>query len=122
MIKRAILGSLERFVGILLEHYQGNLPVWLSPVQVVVMSIKPEANDYAMEFHAWLEDRGVRAKLDIRDENVSQKIKEHSELAVPLIMAVGAREIADRNVSVRVLGEKGQRVMNWDEAFDRIIA
>jgi threonyl-tRNA synthetase len=122
MIHRAILGSLERFVGILLEHYQGNLPVWLSPVQVVVMSIKPEANDYAMEFHAWLEDRGVRAKLDIRDENVSQKIKEHSELAVPLIMAVGAREITDRNISVRVLGEKGQSVMNWDEAFGRIIA
>ena len=108
MLHRAILGSFERFIGILLEHYEGRLPTWLAPVQAVVMSIKPEASGYAQEVKSLLDEKGVRVELDVRDENVSQKVKEHSLMAVPFILAVGGREAEARTVAVRRLGERQQ--------------
>jgi len=121
MLHRAILGSMERFIGILLEHYDGHLPPWLSPVQAVVMSIRPEAAEYAKAVYDDLEASGARVQLDVRDENVSQKVKEHSLMAVPYIIAVGGREQEAQTAAVRVLGEKGQTV--WSrEALKGLIA
>lgn len=108
ILHRAILGSIERFIGILLEHYDGHLPVWLAPVQAVVMSIKPESVEYAKAVHAALEAQGIRSQLDIRVENVSQKVKEHSSMAVPFIVAVGAREAEFQTVTFRRLDGKLQ--------------
>jgi threonyl-tRNA synthetase len=115
MLHRAILGSMERFIGILLEHYDGRLPAWLSPVQAVVMSIKPEAAEYAKAVCDDLEASGARVSLDVRDENVSQKVKEHSLMAVPYIIAVGGREQEAGTAAVRNLGEKGQHIVKRED-------
>lgn len=104
MLHRAILGSLERFIGILLEHYEGRLPIWLAPTQAVVTSVKPDADDYAKKVYERLLKQGVRAKLDLRDENLKQKVKEHSNMAVPYIFVVGKKEEEAQTVSVRSLG------------------
>lgn len=106
MLHRAILGSMERFIGILLENYEGKLPTWLAPVQAVVVTIKPEVADYAHEVIADLEGSGIRCELDDRDENIKQKIKEHSEMAVPFIIAIGEREARDKTITIRRLGKK----------------
>ena len=106
MLHRAILGSMERFIGILLENYEGKLPPWLCPVQAVVVTIKPELAAYAKEVIEQLEGCGVRCELDDRDENIKQKIKEHSEMAVPYIIAVGGREADNKTVTIRKLGQK----------------
>lgn len=106
MLHRAILGSMERFIGILLENYEGKLPTWLAPVQAVVVTIKPEVADYAREVIADLEGFGIRCELDDRDENIKQKIKEHSEMAVPFIIAIGEREARDKTITIRRLGQK----------------
>ena len=106
MLHRAILGSMERFIGILLENYEGKLPAWLAPVQVAVVTIKPELADYAREVMTDLEGCGIRCELDDRDENIKQKIKEHSEMAVPFIVAIGDREERDKTITIRRLGKK----------------
>ncbi len=106
MLHRAILGSMERFIGILLENYEGKLPAWLSPVQAAVVTIKPEVAEYAREVIKDLEDCGIRCELDDRDENIKQKIKEHSEMAVPFIIAIGEREERDKTITIRRLGKK----------------
>lgn len=106
MLHRAILGSMERFIGILLESYEGKLPTWLAPVQVAVVTIKPGLEDYALRVLGSLEERGIRTVLDVRDENIKQKIKEHSEKAVPYIIAIGDREVREETVTIRRLGRK----------------
>lgn len=110
MLHRAILGSLERFIGILLEHYEGKLPVWLAPVQVMVMSITPSAAAYAKEVFEEFDALNLRVGFDDRDENVAQKVKEHSLKAIPFIIAVGDREARDKSISIRRFGIKGQVV------------
>jgi len=106
MLHRATLGSFERFVGILVEEHAGKLPFWLAPRQVVVASITSEADDYVQEVVAELLAAGVRAEADVRNEKINYKVREHSVGKVPVILAVGAREVEDRTVSVRRLGEK----------------
>jgi threonyl-tRNA synthetase len=106
MLHRATLGSFERFVGILVEEHAGKLPFWLAPRQVVVASITSEADDYVQEVVAELLAAGVRAEADTRNEKINYKVREHSVGKVPVILAVGAREVEDRTVSVRRLGEK----------------
>ena len=106
MLHRAILGSMERFIGILLENYEGKLPTWLCPVQAVVVTIRPDHAEYAKEVIKELEGCGVRCHLDDRDENIKQKIKEHSEMAVPYILAIGDREERDKTITIRRLGKK----------------
>lgn len=108
MVHRAILGSLERFIGVLLEHYAGNLPLWLAPVQVVIATITDEAVGYAEGLAAELRASGVRVVLDCRNEKISYKVREHSVAKVPLIWAVGKNEMADKTVAVRSLGRQGQ--------------
>ncbi|TPW26498.1 threonine--tRNA ligase [Martelella alba] len=104
MLHRAMFGSLERFTGILIEHYAGKLPLWLAPVQVVVTSITSEADDYATSVANRLTLEGIRVETDLRNEKISYKVREHSLQKVPVIVAVGAREEADSSVSVRRLG------------------
>ncbi|QIE56959.1 threonine--tRNA ligase [Pikeienuella piscinae] len=116
MLHRAILGSFERFIGILIENYAGKLPLWLAPRQIVVATITSEADDYAEEVAAALVKSGLRAEADTRNEKINYKVREHSVGKVPLILAVGGREVADRTVAVRRLGDKGQNVMALDAA------
>ncbi|WP_264210159.1 threonine--tRNA ligase [Leisingera thetidis] len=110
MLHRATLGSFERFIGILIEEHAGKLPFWLAPRQVVVASITSEADDYVQEVVAALQKAGVRAEADIRNEKINYKVREHSVGKVPVILAVGHREVEERTVSVRRLGEKQTKV------------
>ena len=105
MLHRAILGSFERFIGILIENYAGKLPLWLAPRQVVVASIVSDADDYVNEITQALTARGLRAEADTRNEKINYKVREHSVAKVPIILAIGQREVEERTVSIRRLGE-----------------
>ncbi len=115
MLHRATLGSFERFIGILIEEHAGKLPFWLAPRQVVVASIVSEADDYVHEVVAALKAAGVRAEADIRNEKINYKVREHSVGKVPVILAIGRKEVEERTVSTRRLGEKQSRVQSLDE-------
>ena len=116
MLHRALFGSLERFTGILIENWEGKLPFWLAPRQVVVASITSEADDYVAEVVAALTAAGVQAEADIRNEKINYKVREHSLAKVPVILAVGHREVDERTVTVRRLGEKQTSVVSLDQA------
>ena len=120
MLHRALFGSLERFCGILIENYAGRLPLWLSPVQVVVCTITDAANDYAREVFKNLCDAGIRAEFDIRNEKINYKVREHSQAKVPVLLVVGAKEIEERTVAMRRLGGKSQEVLALSEALDTL--
>ncbi len=108
MIHRALFGSLERFTGILLEHYAGRLPLWLAPTQVVVATITSDADDYAMEVAATLRHHGIRVETDLRNEKINYKVREHSLAKVPVMFVAGNREADNHSVSIRRLGQKHQ--------------
>ena len=120
MLHRAIFGSLERFIGILIEHHAGNLPLWLAPVQVRVLTITSDANDYAEEVAATLRNAGLRAETDLRNEKISYKVREHSVEKIPVLLAVGQREVDERNVAMRRLGSKKQAALSLDEAVTEL--
>lgn len=120
MLHRAVLGTLERFIGIMIENYAGKLPLWLVPTQVVVTSIKPEANDYATKVYEQLKAQNIRAELDIRDENLNAKVREHSLAKVPVLFVVGGREEENQTVAIRRLGSKAQNVVALDEAVSNL--
>ncbi len=120
MLHRAIFGSLERFIGILIEHHAGNLPLWLAPVQVKVLTITSDADAYAEEVAQAFRDAGMRAETDLRNEKISYKVREHSVAKVPVLLAVGQREVDDRNVAMRRLGSKKQSVLSLDEALSSL--
>jgi threonyl-tRNA synthetase len=117
MLHRAIFGSLERFMGILIEHHAGNLPLWLAPVQVKVLTITSDADDYANEIVALLRKHGMRAEADLRNEKISYKVREHSVAKIPVQFAVGQRELENRSVAIRRLGSKKQDVTSLDDAI-----
>jgi threonyl-tRNA synthetase len=117
MLHRAILGTFERFIGILLEHYAGKLPLWLAPVQAVVATIVSDADDFANEVLAKLEAAGLRAEADLRNEKINYKVREHSLAKVPHMLVLGKREAEEGTVALRTLGEQQQRVLNVDEAI-----
>jgi threonyl-tRNA synthetase len=117
MIHRAICGSMERFLGVLLEHYAGHLPLWLSPVQAVVATITSDADDYAKELTAAALRAGLRVESDLRNEKINYKVREHSHAKVPALLVVGRKEAAERTVSIRRLGKEGQQVMPLDAAL-----
>ena len=121
LLHRAALGSFERFIGILLENYEGKLPIWLSPTQTVVAAITDEANDYAKELHEKLITKGIRSELDVRNEQISYKVREHSLQKVPYIVAVGKKEITDRTVSVRKLGSVKNEVLSFDKFLENLL-
>jgi threonyl-tRNA synthetase len=115
MLQRAILGSLERFIGVLIEHYAGRLPLWLAPVQVVVATITNEADEYARAVAARLAAAGVRVETDLRADKIGYKVREHSLKKVPLLLAVGAKEKAEGTVSLRRLGSNAQETVALDD-------
>jgi threonyl-tRNA synthetase len=122
MIHRAICGSMERFIGILLEHYAGHLPLWLAPVQAVVCTITSDADGFAAEFAAKARKRGLKVESDLRNEKINYKVREHSLAKVPVLIAVGRKEAAENTVSVRRLGSNAQSVMRADEAIEALVA
>ena len=122
MVHRAICGSLERFTGILLEHFAGHLPLWLSPVQAVVATITQDGDDYAREVLAAVRKAGLRANADIRNEKINYKVREHSLAKIPALLVVGKKEAAERLVSIRRLGSEGQTVLPLDEAIKMLVA
>ena len=122
MVHRAICGSLERFIGILLEHYAGHLPLWLAPVQIVVCTITQEGDEYAMEFVAEARKQGLRVEADLRNEKISYKVREHSLAKVPVLIAVGKKEAAERTLSIRRLGSNEQRSLGVEEALAELTA
>ncbi|NNC63417.1 MAG: threonine--tRNA ligase [Gammaproteobacteria bacterium] len=116
LLHRAIFGSLERFIGILLEHFAGKLPLWLAPVQAVVATITSDADAYALEVVEALEKAGLRAEADTRNEKINLKVREHALAKAPVLLALGKREVEERTVSIRRLGEKAQQVLPLDDA------
>jgi threonyl-tRNA synthetase len=121
MIHRAIFGSLERFTGILIEHYAGHLPLWLSPVQIVVATITQDADDYAYEVIAQARKLGIHVEGDLRNEKITYKVREHSLAKVPVLLVVGKKEAAERSVSIRRLGSQEQTQIELEAAL-RLLA
>jgi threonyl-tRNA synthetase len=117
MIHRAICGSLERFLGILIEGYAGHFPLWLAPLQIVVAPIVSDANDYANEVAEKAKALGLRVETDLRNEKINYKVREHSLAKVPVLLVVGKREAEEKKVSMRRLGSQEQTVMGLDEAL-----
>src|SRR5271163_4543859 len=122
MVHRAICGSMERFIGILLEHFAGHLPLWLAPLQGVVSTITQDADDYALEIVAAARKRGLRVEADLRNEKIGYKVREHSLAKVPVLIAVGKNEAAGRTVSIRRMGSVGQRSAAAEEALAELVA
>ena len=122
MIHRAIFGSLERFTGILIEHHAGHFPLWLAPLQVVVATIVSDADAYALDVAAQLRAAGLRVDLDLRNEKINYKVREHSLAKVPVMLVVGKREAEEGKVSMRRMGSPDQQVMPLIEAIALLAA
>ena len=120
MIHRAVLGSFERFIGILIENYAGKLPFWLAPQQVVVASIVSEVNNYALEVCELLKQKGIRADVDLRNEKIGYKVREHSAKKVPFIFAIGKKEKTDKSLSIRQIGSTDTKSMSLNEGIEFI--
>ncbi len=121
MIHRAICGSMERFLGILIENFAGHFPLWLAPQQIVVATITTEANDYAEQVVAKLKKAGLQAKIDDRNEKINYKVREHSLAKVPVIMVCGMREAEENSVNIRRLGSKEQKSFGLEEAIANLV-
>ncbi|NUJ78951.1 threonine--tRNA ligase [Methylocystis sp. FS] len=120
MIHRAIFGSLERFTGILIEHFAGHLPLWLSPLQIVICTITQEADDYAYEVAAAARKLGLAVEVDARNEKITYKVREHSLAKVPVLLVAGKKEAAERTISMRRLGSQAQTQLSLEEALKRL--
>lgn len=120
MLHRALFGSLERFTGIMIEHYAGKFPFWLAPLQVVVATITDEGNDYAKEVLAALKKAGIRAEIDLRNEKISYKIREHSLKKVPVMLVIGKKEAADQTVTIRRLGQEKQETLALNDVIAKL--
>ena len=122
MVHRAICGSMERFAGILIEHYAGHFPLWLAPVQAVVATITSDGDDYAKEVVRAAERAGLRVEADLRNEKITYKVREHSLAKVPVLLVVGKKETAERTISIRRLGSTEQKSMPLDEALAALVS
>jgi len=121
MVHRAICGSMERFIGILIEHYAGNFPLWLAPVQAVVTTITSDGDEYATVVAAAARRAGLRVEIDLRNEKINYKVREHSLAKIPALLVVGKKEAETHSVSIRRLGSDGQKVMPTDEAIAALV-
>jgi threonyl-tRNA synthetase len=121
MVHRAICGSMERFIGILIEHFAGNFPLWLAPTQVVVTTITSEGDEYAKVVAAAARRAGLRVEIDLRNEKINYKVREHSLAKIPALLVVGKKEAESHSVSIRRLGSDGQKVMPTDEAIAALV-
>jgi threonyl-tRNA synthetase len=117
MIHRAMFGSLERFTGILIEHFAGHLPLWLSPTQATICTITQDGDDYALEMAAAARKAGLRVETDLRNEKITYKVREHSLAKIPVLLVIGRKEAAERTVSIRRLGSQAQTTMSMEEAL-----
>jgi threonyl-tRNA synthetase len=122
MIHRAICGSMERYLGILIEHFAGHFPLWLAPLQVVVSTITSDGDAYALEVRDALRRAGLRADADLRNEKINYKVREHSVQKVPVILVVGKREMDERTVNIRRLGSQNQSSMSLEAAIEALAA
>jgi len=120
MLHRAMFGSLERFIGILIEHHAGKFPFWLSPDQVAVLPISNEQNDYAIKVKMLLEKKGLRSIIDDRNEKINYKIREHSVSKIPILMICGAKEVQNKTITIRRLGQEQQKTMGLEEAMKEL--
>jgi threonyl-tRNA synthetase len=120
MLHRAMFGSLERFTGIMIEHFAGHLPLWLSPTQAIIATITSDADDYAREAIEIARRAGLRVEGDLRNEKINYKVREHSLAKVPVLLVVGRKEAADRTVSIRRLGSDAQQTMALDAAISAL--
>jgi threonyl-tRNA synthetase len=116
MLHRAICGSMERFIGVMIENFAGAFPLWLSPVQVVVTTITSDADEFALKAAATLRARGLRVETDLRNEKINYKIREHSLAKVPVIAVIGRREAEEGKLALRRFGSDGQQILMLDEA------
>jgi len=121
MLHRAILGSLERFTGILIEHYEGKFPLWLAPIQLVVATITSKADQYAKEIEAKFIEKGIRVILDSRNEKINYKVREHSVNKIPYIFVVGVNEMEDGTVAIRKLGSNKQEIVSIEDSINMIL-
>ena len=117
MIHRAILGSVERFIGVLIEHYAGKFPLWLAPLQVVVATITSDTEGYAYKVRDALIKVGIRTELDIRNEKIGYKVREHSSKKVPVIFVLGKKESSENSVAIRRLGSQGNETLSMKDAI-----
>jgi len=120
MLHRAIFGSLERFTGILIEHYAGRLPLWISPTQIVIVTISSQADDYAKEVLEYCQNNNLRAEVDLRNEKISYKIREHISVKIPILFVIGQKEIEDKTVTIRELGNTEQKTLSLTDAVSEI--
>src|SRR3569833_2114444 len=116
MLHRAICGSMERFLGVMIENYAGAFPLWLAPVQVTVATITSDADGFAMQAAQALRAKGLRVETDLRNEKINLKVREHSLAKVPVIAVVGRREAEEGKLALRRLGSDGQQIVTLDEA------
>ncbi|MDP6603053.1 MAG: His/Gly/Thr/Pro-type tRNA ligase C-terminal domain-containing protein, partial [Rhodospirillales bacterium] len=121
MLHRAILGSFERFTGVLIEHYAGRMPLWLAPVQAMIATIVSDADDYAMEVAEACAAAGLRVETDLRNEKINLKVREHSVAKTPVMLVVGKREAEEGTVAVRRLGGKDQEILALDDAIHTLV-
>ena len=120
MLHRALFGSLERFIGILIEHYAGKLPLWMAPVQVVVLPIAPEFDNYAKKIFEQCLKAGINSEVDLKNQKINYKIREHSLSKVPLLLICGQKEANDKTVTIRKLGSEKQETLSLDRAIRKI--
>ena len=120
MLHRALFGSLERFIGILIENYAGKLPLWLAPLQVVILPIASEFDNYAKKIFEQCLKAGINTEVDLKNQKISYKIREHSLAKVPLILICGEKEVKGKSVTIRRLGSEKQETIKLDQAIKKI--
>ena len=120
MLHRALFGSLERFIGILIEHYAGKLPLWMSPIQAVVLPIAPEFDNYAKKIFDQLTKAGINSEVDLKNQKINYKIREHSLAKVPLLLICGQKELEKGSVTIRKLGFDKQESLKLNQAIKKI--
>ena len=120
MLHRALFGSLERFIGILIEHYAGKLPLWLAPTQVIVIPIASEFDNYAKKIFEQCVKAGINTEVDLKNQKINYKIREHSLSKVPLLLICGAKEAKDNSVTIRKLGSEKQETLSLNLAIEQI--
>ena len=121
MLHRALFGSLERFIGILIENYAGKLPFWLSPAQAVICPIAEENNEYVKKLFEDLFKEGIKCEVDLRNEKINYKIREHSLAKVPIIIVCGKKEVSDNSVTIRRLGSEKQETMKREKLIKNML-
>ena len=121
MLHRALFGSLERFIGILIEHYSGKLPLWLAPIQIVVLPIASDYDNYAKKIYEECIKAGINTEVDLKNQKINYKIREHSLSKVPILLICGQKEVSDKSVTIRKLGSEKQETLPFEKAIKQIV-